>query len=158
MYADVEQLGPTQSRLTNGALLVRDGPIARVGEQHYHASEIAGSLDDDTAVDNDGLVGVWCDERDLFEPRSMASFEGVAIVMRHPDSTVGPDNWRDLAVGHAQNIRRSGRVLIADLLIHDRRAINTIRNGGWRAVSAGYDARYAPISGGLHCDPATGRH
>jgi hypothetical protein len=148
-YADVEQLGPTQSLLTNGALLVRDVPIARTGEQYYHASEIAGSLDDDTAIDNDGLVRVWRDERDVFDPKSMASFEGASVVMRHPDSMVGPDNWRELSVGHVQHVRRSGNALIADLLIHDRRAINAIRLGGWRAVSAGYDARYAPIRGGL---------
>jgi hypothetical protein len=148
LYADAERLGPKQSMLTNGALLVRDVPIARTGVQHYHMSEIAGSIDDDTAIDDDGMVEVVRHPDDVFDETSVASFEGAAVVMRHPDDVVGPDNWSSVAIGHAQNVRPSGDVLIADLLIHDARGIDAIRRENWRAVSAGYDAAYHPISGG----------
>jgi hypothetical protein len=158
-YASVEKLGPTQSRLASGALLIRDVPIARAGTQSYHASEIAGALNGDTAIDDAGMVEVVRRPEDVFDPQSMASFEGVSVVMQHPDDFVAPNNWSDLAIGHAQNIRRDGDLLIADLLIHDARAIDAIRNHGWRAVSCGYDANYLPLRDGrLRQVDITGNH
>jgi hypothetical protein len=147
-YAAVEKLGPTQSKLASGGLLVRDVPIATTGTQLYHAAEIAGALGDNTAIDDAGMVEVLRHPKDVFDPRAMASFEGASVVMQHPDDVVDPGNWRGLAVGHAQNIRRDGDLLVADLIISDERAIDAIRNRGWRAVSCGYDANYVPLRDG----------
>jgi hypothetical protein len=158
-YASVERLGTTQSRLANGALLVRDVPVARAGVQAYHVSEIAGAVGDDTAIDAAGMVEVVRDPRDVFDPTSMASFEGASVVMRHPDAAVGPDNWSEHAIGHMQNVHRDGDLLVADLVIHDARGIDAIRNGGWRAVSCGYDANYVPLPDGrLRQVDITGNH
>jgi hypothetical protein len=134
--------------LAHGALLIRDVPVARTGWQDYHASEVAGAVDDDTAIDAAGMVRVWRDERDVFAPASMGSFEGAPVVMRHPDGTVSPGNWSELAVGHVQNVRRQDDLLIGDLLIHDARGIAAIREHGWRATSAGYDASYVAMRDG----------
>jgi hypothetical protein len=147
-YASVERVGPSQSKLASGGLLIRDVPIARTGVQSYHAAEIAPVIDDGTAIDDEGMVRVLRRPEDVFDAKSMASFEGLTVVLRHPDDIVAPENWRDLAVGHAQNVRRDGDLLIADLLIHDARAIDAVRNRGWRAVSCGYDANYKPLSDG----------
>jgi hypothetical protein len=148
MYADIQELGPKQSMLSNGALLLKDVPIARTGVQSYHASEIAGAIDDDTAIDDAGMVEVVREPAEVFSKRSMKSFEGAAVVMRHPAGQVDAGNWKKLVVGHAQNIRRSGDLLIADLLIGDAGAMRAIRTGGWRGVSAGYDAEYATAGNG----------
>jgi hypothetical protein len=157
LYADAETLGPRQSLLASGALLARDVPIARTGQQTYSVFELPGFED---AADADGWIAVQRDEGQVFDPLSMASFEGVPVVMRHPEAAaIGPDNWRTLAVGHAQNVRRSGDMLIADLLIHDRAAIDAIRNGGWRSISCGYDASYmAARDGGLRQSDIRGNH
>jgi hypothetical protein len=147
-YATVERLGPKQSMLAHGALLIRDVPLARTGTQFYHASEIPGAIDGDTAIDDAGMVEVVRDESEVFDPRSVASFEGASVVMQHPDGVVSPGNWSDLAVGHVQNVRREDDLLIGDLLIHDARGIAAIREHGWKAISAGYDANYSPATGG----------
>jgi hypothetical protein len=134
LCADAEELSPCQSMLANGALLLRGVPIARTGIQQYHAGELAGAIDEGTFVDDDGMIEVERAPADVFNKRAMASFEGAPVVMSHPDSAVNGDNWRDLAIGHCQNVHRDGDLLIGDLLIHDRRGIAAIRDGGWRGV------------------------
>jgi hypothetical protein len=131
--------------LANGALLIRDVPIARTGLQQYHASEVPDIIDDDTAIDADGMVTVLRGPSEVFSKRSMASFEGAPVVMRHPGSVVDGHNWKKLAVGR---VRRDGDLLVADLLIGDAEAMRAIRAGGWRGVSCGYDASYERMAGG----------
>jgi hypothetical protein len=156
LYADAEQISPRQSLLQGGALLARDVPIARTGRMTYSAMELPGFED---AADSNGWISVSRDPSEVFSPIAVASFEGVPVVMRHPDGLgVTADNWRRLAVGHAQNVRRSGDMLIADLLIHDRDAIDAVRNGNWRSISCGYDASYEPSRGGLRQTDIRGNH
>jgi hypothetical protein len=107
--------------------------------------EVDGSEQD---AASDGYVHVQRDESEVFSPRAMSSFEGAPVTMGHPEGAVSPENWRQLSVGHAQNIRRDGNHLVADLLITDEEAINAIRNKGWRSTSAGYDAAYETIGRG----------
>jgi hypothetical protein len=137
----IEQLGLRQALLASGALLLRDVTIARTGEQEYNSSELL--LAD---AGEGGMIRVMRDEAEVFHPRAMASFEGMPITMTHPDIAIDPFNWSSLAVGHAQNVRRQGNTLIADLMIHARRAIDAVRNRGWRGVSCGYHARYEALS------------
>jgi hypothetical protein len=141
-YADTE-LGPRQSLLPSGTLWARDVVIARVGQQQYHRSELFG-VDTAGIADRDGMVRVIRDASEVFDPQSMSSFEGAPITLGHPEGLVDAQSWKDLAVGHVQNVRRDRGHLVADLLVHDARAIDAVRNKGWRAVSAGYDAEYRP--------------
>ena len=60
------------------------------------------------------MVSVVRDEAEVFDERSIASFEGAPVTLRHPAGRVDPTNWNDLAVGHVQNVRRQGEVLVAD--------------------------------------------
>jgi uncharacterized protein len=141
-HTDTE-LGARQSLLPSGALLCRQVVIARTGEQLYGPTEVPNG---DAA--DDGWVHVERDADEVFDPRSMGSFEGVPVTMQHPNSAVDPSNRSELAIGHAQNVRHDGDYLIVDLVIHDRRGIDAIRSGRWRGLSAGYDAQYAPIGRG----------
>jgi hypothetical protein len=143
-YLDAEVLGRRQSLLPNGSLLCRDTVIARTGQQLYAPFELLGAH----APGADGMVRVQRDASEVFNKHSMASFEGIPVVMQHPAVAVEPDNWRRLSVGHAQNIRRDGDYLVADLLIHDGEAIDAIRHRGWHGISAGYDAQYEPTGPG----------
>jgi hypothetical protein len=151
------QLSPRQALLPSGTLWCRDCVIARTGDQHYHQHELYG-VDTADVADRNGMVRVSRDAGEVFDPQSMSSFEGAPVTMGHPDLMVDPANWSQLAVGHAQNIRRSGSHLIADLLIHDARAIHAIRYLGWRALSCGYDAAYLPSRGGLRQVGIRGNH
>jgi hypothetical protein len=82
----------------------------------------------------------------VFDPMTVASYEGKPVTLGHPDADVTPDNWRDEAMGHAQNVRpgsgEEADLLLADLVITDPEAIALIEGGELRELSCGYDAEY----------------
>ncbi|WP_462430479.1 DUF2213 domain-containing protein [Bilophila wadsworthia] len=145
----------TQSRLSEhmfetpeGFLLCPGVAIARTGPQPYAADEVA---DDVEGVSD--VVVMLRDEDEVFDSEAMASFEGKPLVIDHPDEDVNPDNWKELAVGHVQNVRRGEGIdddlLIADILVTDAEAIRLIRKEGLRELSCGYDARNEAVRPGM---------
>lgn len=143
----VEQLGPKQSFTPEGYLLCEEVPIARTGTQDYADIELP-----DIEAGDDGLIQVDRDEDVVFAPDTIASFLGKPVTLNHPKDQVTPDNWAVLAKGDAYNIRRGegeqSDLLIADLLIKDKGAINEIRNNGLKEISCGYDSDYEQIAPG----------
>lgn len=123
-----------------GFLVCVGVPIARTGEMIYGEGETP------LVTDDEGKVVVTRDEKDVFNPKTMASFEGKPITITHPTEFVNPENWKTLAKGIIKNVRRgegdSKNDLIADLLITDSMAINLVKNG-LREVSCGYEASYS---------------
>lgn len=136
------------SETREGYLLCAGVPIARTGSLDYLPEEvgIAPAAGSET-------VTVYRMAEDLFAPAAMASFEGKPVTIDHPDEDVTPANWRELAKGHAQNLRRGegaeADLLLADLLITDADAIAAIRDDGVREISCGYDAEYAAVATGV---------
>src|SRR5262249_9053221 len=134
-----------QSIDKDGFLLCRDVPVARTGIQLYGPGETP------IQCDAGSVVKIERDEAEVFHPDTIGSLWGAPVVNDHPVDETGqrcdvtPDNWRQLAVGHVENPRRGSDAmcdfLIADLRIHDRDAIDLIRQGK-RQVSCGYDADY----------------
>lgn len=141
----VTQLGASQSLTPEGFLLCMGVPIARLGELLYAPGEVP------VEHGPDHLIRITRDETTLFDPKTLASFEGKPITLDHPDEDVNPSNWRYLAVGVARNVRRGEGLdsdkILADLLIQDHRAISQVRDG-LREVSCGYEAEYADDGGG----------
>lgn len=145
------RLGETRYRMADGSLLCKDVPIARTGSQVYLPEEI------DLEPDASGTVTVWRTEDEVFSPETMASFEGVAVTLGHPEDTgggilfVNPANFAELAHGHIQNVRRGtgdkSDLLIADVLVKRQEAIDAIE-AGLTDVSCGYDALYKQLSPG----------
>ncbi len=145
-YLFNSRLGETRFRLADGSLLCKDVPIARTGSQLYSALDLPK-----LEADSDGEIVVERTDDEVFNPETLASFEGMTVTILHPEDGAGnikfvdPENWRELAVGHVQNVRRgSGSqsdLMIADLIIKDEEAIDYIENG-LREVSCGYDAEY----------------
>lgn len=140
------RLGETRYRLGDGSLLCKDVPIARIGSQLYSALDLPKIKPD---ADGEIVVDRTADE--VFSAETLASFEGMTVTILHPEDDAGnimfvdPANWRELAVGHVQNVRRGtgqqSDLMIADLIIKDDEAIEYIENG-LREVSCGYDAEY----------------
>lgn len=139
------QIGRTREVTPEGYLLCRDVPIARTGTLMYMDGEVPVTADDT------GLIIIHRGDDDLFRSETIASFEGKAITDDHPDDWVNPENWKQLAVGTAQNVRRGTDIdseyLIADLLVTDKDAIQAV-TGGKVEISLGYDAEYTEISKG----------
>jgi hypothetical protein len=122
-----------------GFLVCPGVAIARTGEMVY------GPRETPLTPGEDGRVVVDRDEEEVFRPETIASFEGKPITIQHPEEFVDPQNWKDLAKGVLQNVRRGeggqSNDLIADLLITDSVAIDLVKSG-LREVSCGYEAEY----------------
>lgn len=137
-----------------GYLVCYDVPIGRVGEQLYGAEELP-----DVTPDARGEIRISRPAEEVFAEESMRSYEGKPVVIEHPDVPVTPENWRELAMGHAQNVRRQGDLLLADLMITDTRAAKLITSGQMREISCGYDAEYEETGPGAGVQrQITGNH
>lgn len=143
-FYTVGKLGKTREVTPEGYLLCRDVAIACTGSLLYGEGEVPITADA-------GLIVVTRGEDDLFSDQTIASFEGKPITNDHPDDWVTPNNWKDLAKGTAQNVRRGegieDHLLVADLLVQDKDAIEAIQSGKVE-ISLGYDADYQEISKG----------
>lgn len=145
-YYTTTQLSEHIHETPEGYLLCTSVPIARTGVMEYAAHEVP------VEGNGEGTVLVLRSEEDVFDPATIASFEGKSLTVDHPDEFVTPATWRELTVGLAQNVRRGvgeqRDLLLADLLITDAEAIKLVR-GGLREVSCGYDAEYESLRPGL---------
>ncbi|MEQ9868735.1 DUF2213 domain-containing protein [Pectobacterium odoriferum] len=150
-YFFTTRLGETRYLQADGSLLCKDVPIARTGTQVYLPEEVG------LEPDSSGTVTVWRTEDEVFSPETIASFEGVAVTLGHPEGDggeivfVNPSNFSELSHGHIQNVRRGtgdkSDLLIADVLVKRQEAIDAI-NAGLTDVSCGYDALYKQLSPG----------
>lgn len=150
-YFFTTRLGETRYQLADGSLLCKDVPIARTGTQTYLPEEIG------LEPGADGLVVIYRTEDEVFSPETMASFEGMAVTLDHPEDGEGnivfvnPANFAELAHGHIQNVRRGtggkSDLLIADVLVKRQEGIDAV-NAGKNQVSCGYDAKYVQIGPG----------
>lgn len=131
-------ISPNKVETAEGFLICRNVPIARVGAQDYLAHEL--QLDGDP----NRMVKVNRYEADVFDKATVASFEGKPVTDTHPSEAVSPDNYSKLAKGHAQNVRREGDFIVADLYINDASLIEEIQSGKKREVSCGYLCNYEP--------------
>ena len=118
-YYTTSQLSKNRKVTPEGYLVCLDVPVARTGTLEYAPSELPDDFGDDA-----GSVLVSRSPADVFDQVSIASYEGKPVTVGHPEDDVVPDNWRELACGHAQNVRpgrdREADLLLADLLITDR--------------------------------------
>ncbi|AHY06739.1 DUF2213 domain-containing protein [Serratia plymuthica] len=146
------QLGETRYSLADGSLLCKDVPIARTGTQVYAAADLPNLTSNAS-----GQIIVTRSPEQVFNPATLASFEGMSITVLHPEDEdgnirlVNPQNWKDLAHGHLQNVRRGtgdqSDLMLADLIVKDEYAIQLIEDG-LRQVSCGYDAEYEQTTPG----------
>lgn len=146
------QLGETRYLLADGSLLCRDVPIARTGTQVYAAKDLPKLVPSAA-----GEIIVRRSPEQVFHPATLASFEGMSVTVLHPEDgngnvrLVNPQNWKELAHGHTQNVRRGtgdqSDLMLADIIVKDEYAIQLIEEG-LRQVSCGYDAEYEQIEPG----------
>ena len=132
------KISPHMTDTPEGYLICRDVPIARTGPQEYLAGELGLEGDPERVVEVNRYP------EDVFDPAVLASFEGKDVTAGHPAENVGPSNYAAYSKGHVQNVRRSGDMLVADLLVKDAGLISDIRNGVVREVSCGYLCSYEP--------------
>jgi len=135
-----------------GYLLCIGVPIARTGELLYGQGELLNDMGEEVIEPLNGKITITRDADALFNPKTMATFEGKAVTIGHPADWVSPANWVNVANGHMQNVRpgtgADADKLLADLLVVTSQAISLL-NSGVREVSLGYDASYEQLSPGI---------
>ena len=126
-------------REPEGYLLCLNVPVARTGTQEYLPEELGLPP---VRGDPGQLIPVERPEEEVFDPATIASFEGMPVTNDHPPEGVTLENIRYLQKGHAHHIRRGtgdeADLLLADLIITDPGLIELILHEGKREISCGY--------------------
>lgn len=131
-----EKLSQHKSLTPEGYLICTDAILARTGKQEYRKSELWQDASDD-------IIEVDRKPEEVFDAATIASFENKPITIEHPDEDVDSTNWKDYQVGFVRDVRRStdnGQdVLIGNLIIQDKEAIDLIQSGEMTELSCGYN-------------------
>jgi len=135
-----------------GYLVCKDVKIARIGVQKYLGQELG---EKDRAYQ---MINVHRLPEDVFDKDTLNSFEGKPVSDDHPRDGVSLDNFTSHYKGHAQNVRRDGDYIIADLVITDSVLMNKIKNNLKREVSCGYNCDYVPYKDGYKQIAIRGNH
>ncbi len=143
-----EKIGPKQSLTPEGFLLCEEVSLARTGMMVYGPDETP------IKAGPDGIVKIFREDDEVFNPKTIASAMGKPVTNDHPEEDVTPDSWKELTHGIMMNIRRGegamDDLLLGDLLITTPEGIEAIQSGK-REVSLGYEANYEETG------PGTGR-
>lgn len=139
------KLSDNMGETREGFLLCLNVPIGRIGDMEYGRGETP------IEVGENGIALISREADEIFSDKTIGSFQGKPVTIRHPEDFVDPKNWKELAVGVMQNVRRGeGEFkdsLVSDLLITDAFAISLVKNG-LREVSCGYECEYTPTGEG----------
>lgn len=146
-YFSSVQLSDKISKTPEGFLICEDVPITKVGELLYMPNEVP-----DVEAGNAPIITVERTNEDVFDPETIASFEGKPLTLLHPKEFVNPDNWKKVAVGAVQNVRAgvgdlAGK-LVSDIVVYDKDAVRAIERKEMREVSCGYEAEYIDLGSG----------
>lgn len=135
-----EQLSKHRYKDNHGYLICTDCIMARTGKQTYTRDECFGD-GDCSSIDVDRT------EDEVFNGKTLASFENVPITIEHPDQNVDPDNYNTLSVGHMRDIHKGtyqGKpVMMGTAVITDSSAIEMVESGDLVNLSCGYDCDIA---------------
>lgn len=152
----VEKLSPRKEKTPEGFLLCKEVPISRTGGFEYSPGMCG------LKPGADGRCIVSRTEEELFNPDTIASFEGKPVVIGH-ETFVDPSNWKSRSIGILKNVRRGegdqSDQLLADLLITDQKGIDLVESGVYEEVSCGYDAQVVADGDGRgHIRGIVGNH
>lgn len=78
---------------------------------------------------------------EVFNADSLATYKGSPVTSGHPSGPVNAVNWKEVAVGHTEDVRREDSFIAGDLIVNDAAALGEIEDGAKREVSCGYRCR-----------------
>jgi hypothetical protein len=124
-----------------GYLICKNVKIARTGWMDYHGQDLPAIFDELPGTP----IKVYRSPDEVFSETTLASFEGKAVTNTHPSEMLDINTTPMIERGHAQNVRRDGEYIIADLFIKEAGLISEIQNNLKREVSCGYDCSWHKI-------------
>ena len=134
-----EKLSPHRFKTPEGYLICTDAILARTGKQTYRRREVFGDMSDKGEEE----IEINRDEKEVFNPVTLASFENKPLTIEHPNEDVNPENHHDYAVGFTRDIKRGqvdgNDVMLGTIVVTDAEAIKDIESGELVELSCGYD-------------------
>ena len=137
-------------KINNDGYIVTKAKMASIRPMEYLGEEIGRT--------SGKVYKVFRDEKEVFNPETIKSFEGKPLTLTHPNDDVTAKNWKDTAIGHIQNVRREGDFLVGDAYINDEIAIKIIKEQGIKEVSCGYDSKLIERDGKIWQTNIRGNH
>lgn len=148
------KISNNMTKTPEGFLICHNVPIARTGTYKYLSSEIG--------LDGQEVVDVYREPEEVFDQRTLASFEGKAFTDTHPTVDVDTNNWSMFSKGEVSNVRvgkgENSDKIVADLIVRDPIVIDEIESGAKREVSAGYECEYVERDGKYYQTNIRGNH
>lgn len=134
---------PSQREYTENGYLKVPGRVALAGNVQQYLAEELGLTD----RPGNTIVNVYRPPESVFDPASLATYQGADITVEHPTEMVDAQTYKRVSVGHAVSAgRQEGNGVVVDLLIKDADAIKAIEAGKCE-LSAGYLAEYIERAG-----------
>ena len=134
-----EKLSPHKVKTPEGYLICTDAILARTGKQTYYKSELYGDSCDDPAK----IIELDRPESEVFDDKTLYSFENKPLTVEHPDEDVNVENYDTFSVGFVRDVKKSiidGKpMMTATLVVTNKDAINDIESGKYKELSCGYD-------------------
>lgn len=151
-----EKISPHRYKTSEGYLVCTDAILARTGKQTYLSDEIFHD-------GNEQEVEVDRPYKEVFDEKTLASFENKPITIEHPDESVNVGNYKDYAVGYVRDIHQGKTdngedVILGNLVIVDQNAINDIESGTKTDLSCGYDCDIVKTKDGYSQVAIRGNH
>ena len=150
------KISPNMKRTPEDFLICYNVPIARTGVQKYLGKELG--LHDRA----DEIIKVYRTEDEVFNAKTISSFEGKVFVDEHPSDWVTPMNFQTYGKGVVTNVRRgTGKesdLLLADIIVYNLAQIEEIESKHKREVSCGYECEYVPYKDGYAQKNIVGNH
>lgn len=134
----------------DGRMRVRDCILSTAEVNPYRGAEIPKR--ETLGLDTNEVYDLYRDPAELGHPDSLASFEGVPLMIRHIVQTADEPR-KDYVGGSVHNVHFDGKHLRGDLLVWDGHAIDLIESGELADLSCGY--RYVPV---MQSGEADGQH
>lgn len=141
------KISPNMTETPDGFLICHNVPIARCGWYKYLGKELIDkSISEDKRVIKDNqeneILNIYRSPEDVFSIKSIASFQGKIVTDNHPPELLNPENAQRYCKGSVDNVRQSSEekdLLLADLIVYDKRLIKEILEKEKREVSCGYE-------------------
>ena len=136
-----EKISAHRYKTPEGYLVCVDAILARTGKQQYRHNELFSDSSKDDIVDVDRPY------EEVFNEKTIASFENKPFVNEHPHEDVNVYNHRDYAVGFVRDVHEGQvdgePVLLGNIIVTDEEAIADIESGNKLELSCGYDCDIA---------------
>jgi len=79
---------------------------------------------------------------EVFDAESLATLQSAPVTdLAHHRSLIGPHNWKEAALGHAENIRSDARYVEGELVINDAATATDVENAKLSDISCGYECK-----------------